>query len=262
MPFLDVEISLEGNKFVTNVNFNSNFSGIYTYFESCWPSTCKSRMIYNLVFCCFLIYSDYTKLPSQSLFLKEWIPSIIANVLKQFWIKYFSKKDGPQILTAEKRTLTLVLPFLGELSLQIWVNLQKTLLEGFKIDCKINIFFESQRDLLIISRFKNCLLYDLVSCNVHKFHCGRCNIFCYCETDRHLKIRSGEHTVIIPLTFSQFKCSVNSSICDCHLFFVIIVLPLTISSFWLMVPLRFYYKSKKAWKLNAIDQNLINTLAP
>ena len=42
-------------------------------------------------------------------------------------------------------------------------------------------------------RFKDRLPYDLVSCVVYKFQCGRRNASYYGETDRHLKVRSGEH---------------------------------------------------------------------
>ena len=36
----------------------------------------------------------------------------------------------------------------------------------------------------------------------------------YGETDRHLKIRSGEHIGILPLTFKKVKSSAESSIRD------------------------------------------------
>ena len=46
----------------------------------------------------------------------------------------------------------------------------------------------------------------------------KCNASYYGETDRHLKIRSGEHGGISPLTFKKAKPSVESSIRD-HLLF-------------------------------------------
>ena len=67
-------------------------------------------------------------------------------------------------------------------------------------------------------RFKDRLPYDLVSCVVYKFQCGRCNASYYGETDRHLKVRSGEHIGISPLTFKKVKPSAGSSMRD-HLLF-------------------------------------------
>ena len=57
-----------------------------------------------------------------------------------------------------------------------------------------------------------------MSCVVYKFQSRRCNASYYGETDRHLKIRSGEHGDISPLTFKKAKPSVESSIRD-HLLF-------------------------------------------
>ena len=67
-------------------------------------------------------------------------------------------------------------------------------------------------------RFKDHLPDNLVSCDVYKCQCGRCNASYYGETDRHLKVRSGEHISISPLTFKKVKPSAESSIRD-HLLF-------------------------------------------
>ena len=74
--------------------------------------------------------------------------------------------------------------------------------------------FQESRKSLEMSR----LPYDLVSCVVYKFQCGRCNASYYGETDRHFKLRSGEHIAISPLTFKYVKPSVKSSTRD-HLLF-------------------------------------------
>ena len=49
---------------------------------------------------------------------------------------------------------------------------------------------------------------------VYKYTCGRCNSTYYGETDRHLKVRSGEHIGISPLTFKKTKPSKESAIHD------------------------------------------------
>ena len=69
-----------------------------------------------------------------------------------------------------------------------------------------------------VFHFKDRLPYDLVSCVVYKFQCGRCNASYYGETDRRLKVGSGEHIDISPLTFEKVKPSAKSSIRD-HLLF-------------------------------------------
>ena len=80
--------------------------------------------------------------------------------------------------------------------------------------CKLQTVFKSQRKLSNIFRFKDHLPSDLVSGVVYKYTCGRCNSTYYGETDRHLKVRSGEHIGISPLTFKKTKPSKESAIRD------------------------------------------------
>ena len=115
----------------------------------------------------------------------------------------------PQLLTVEKKTLLLSLPYLGEISLRTRTKLRKSL-KGLRNSCKIQIVFKSQRKLSNVFRFKDRLPSDLV----YKYTCGRCSSTYYGETDRHLKIRSGEHIEISPLTFKKTKPSKESPIHD------------------------------------------------
>ena len=130
--------------------------------------------------------------------------SFIDKCFKTLLDQLFIKK--PQVLTVEKKTLTLVLPFLGNLSLQTKTKLQN-LLKRVLGCCKIQIVFKSQRNLSNVFRFKDRLPYELISRVVYKFQCGRCNSSYIGETDRHLKVRS-------PLTFNKVKPSAESSVCD------------------------------------------------
>ena len=123
----------------------------------------------------------------------------------------------PQVLTDEKKTLTLVPPFLGKLSLQTRTKLQKVLKRTLSCS-KIQIVFKNQINLSNVFHFKDRLPYHLMPCAVYKFRCGRCNASYYGKTDRRLKIRSGEHICISPWTFKKVKPSAKSSIRDQVLF--------------------------------------------
>ena len=71
LSFLDVEVSRDGNTFVTSVIVNSLlvvFIHILTVFL---PSTYKIGMIYTLVFRCFRICSDWNKFHKEIIFLKD-----------------------------------------------------------------------------------------------------------------------------------------------------------------------------------------------
>ena len=117
------------------------------------------------------------------------------------------------IYSVEKKTLFLSLPYLGEISLQTRTKLRKSL-KGLLNSCKLQIIFKSQRKLSNVFRFKDRLLSDLVSGVAYKYTWGRCNSTYYEETNRHLKVRSGEHIGISPLTFKKTKPSKESAIRD------------------------------------------------
>ena len=63
-------------------------------------------------------------------------------------------------------------------------------------------------------RFKDCVTYDLVSVVVYECTSARCSSFYYGETERHLKVRSGENIGILALTFKKTKPSKEISIRD------------------------------------------------
>ena len=137
--------------------------------------------------------------------------SLIDNCFKTFVNKLFIKH--PQLLTVEKKTLFLSLPYLGQISLQTTTKFRKSLKRSLN-SCKLEIVFKSQRKLSNVFRFKDGLPSDLVSRVVYKYTCGRCNSTYYGGTDRHLKVRSGEHIGISPLTFKKTKASKESAIRD------------------------------------------------
>ena len=208
--FLDIEVSPEKREFVTTVYRKPTFSGVYTHFESFLPTIYKFGMVYTLAYRCFKICSDWTKFHDELSFLKQvllkniYSLSFIDNCFKTFVDKLFIKRPELIVLklTVEKKILFLSLPYLGETSLQTRTKLRKSL-KGFLNSCKLQIDFKSQRKLPNVFRFKDRLPSDLVSGVVYKYMCGRCNCTYYGEPNRHLKVRSGEHIGISPLTLSK-----------------------------------------------------------
>ena len=68
-----------------------------------------------------------------------------------------------QVLTVEKKTLTIVLLFLGEWTPQTRTKLQHVLKITLAC-CKIQTFFKNQRNLSDVFCFKFRLPYDLLPC--------------------------------------------------------------------------------------------------
>ena len=134
----------------------------------------------------------------------------IDTFLKCFWIV---------LECSFQKSLTTLLPYLEDVSIQMRTKLRKSF-KGIFNCCKFWIVFKSQKKLANAFHFKDHLPFDLVSGVVYKYMCGRWDSFYYGETDRHLKVRSGEHIGISPLTFTKVKPSKKSAIHDhllnCH----------------------------------------------
>ena len=217
LSFLDVEVSRQQGKFVTSVYRKPTFSGVYTHFDSFLPEVYKVGMIYTLAYRCFKMCSDWAKFHEElnflkQVFLKNGYPLLfIDKCFKMVINKLVIKR--PQVTKVEKKTLILSLPYLGGIYLQTRTKLRKSF-KSILNCCKLQIVFKSQRKLANVFRFKDRLPFDLVSGVVYKYTCGRCNSSYYGETDIHLKVRSGEHIGISPLTFRKVKPSRESAIRD------------------------------------------------
>ena len=79
-----------------------------------------------------------------------------------------------KVITVPKKTLFLVLPYLGPLSFQTRTKLRKSL-KGILNYCKLQIVFKSQNKLAKAFRFKDNIPKELTSRVICKFQCGLCS---------------------------------------------------------------------------------------
>ena len=63
-------------------------------------------------------------------------------------------RSSPPLLTVKKREVTIVLPYLGKLSLQMVKRLQRTLAKHLS-NCNLRVIFKVQRRLQQCFRFKD-----------------------------------------------------------------------------------------------------------
>ena len=144
-------------------------------------------------------------------FFKKWEPfSFTDNCFKTFVDKLFIKRT--QLTTVENE-----ISFCHYHTLEKFPSKQTKLrksLKGLLNSCKLQIVSKSQRKLSNVCFSKDHLPFNLVSGMVYKFMCGRCSSTYYGETDRHLKVSSGKHIGISPLTIKETKPSKESAICN------------------------------------------------
>ena len=90
-------------------------------------------------------------------------------------------------LTIEKKSLVLVLPFLGSISLQTKTKLKKSLTNILNC-CTLQIVFKNKTRFGNNFHFKDQITKDLTSGVVYKYQCGLCNESYYGECMRHLML--------------------------------------------------------------------------
>ena len=221
LSFLDVNVFRENNMFVTNVYRKPTFSGIYTHFQSFIPKTYKFGLINSLLFRCFHLCSDLKKFHFEIEILKQILQKnkypieFIDETIKKFLDKIFTNRV--KILTVPKKDIIIILPFLGKMSLEIR-NKINHLIRSNTPYCRARVIFRSNCRLNMLFSFKDKISLFLRSNMVYKFKCGRCNTTYYGKTERHLKVRMGEHLGISALTGKKVKPDRESAIHE-HLLF-------------------------------------------
>ena len=114
--------------------------------------------------------------------------TLFIIVIKSLWIT--NNRIQEKVITVPKKTLFLVLPYLGPLSLQTRTKLRKSL-KGILNCCKLQTVFKSQDKLAKAFRFRDCIPKKFTSGVAYKFPCGLCNKSYYGESVRHLNVRIG-----------------------------------------------------------------------
>ena len=201
LPFLDVAVTRSDDGFITNLYRKGTFSGVFTNFFSFLFIQYKASLVSTLLFRCLhlsssteIFHKEVERLRgilAKNSYPLEFVDQCIASFLN----KIFKKKIP--VHTVEKRTETVVLPYLGRLSLEIRKRLRKYVNKHITC-CKLVVIFRSQRRLKTLFRFKDTIPRALQSYVLYRYTCGTCNCSYIGKTDRHCHIRWCEHLKITP----------------------------------------------------------------
>ena len=110
----------------------------------------------------------------------------------------------------ERKPLRLVLAYLGSIKAKTRNSLKDTL-HIYTLYFRLSL---NRKKVSNMFRFKDREPYDLVSGVVYEYTRARWNSSYYGDTERHLKIRFGEHLGISSLTFKKPKPPKKASIHD------------------------------------------------
>ena len=195
LPFVDVNIFRENEKFATNVYRKKTFSAVYTNFKSFIPETYKIGLITSLLFRCFSLCSDFIKFHHEidklkSILYKNSYPrDLIDKCIKEFLDKTLIPK--PVVSTVPKKDLIIALPYLGKLSFQIRTRINRIMKNKLSY-CNVQFVFQTKSKISNFCTFKYKIPSVLRSGIVYKFQCGSCSATSYGKTKRHFKVRMCE----------------------------------------------------------------------
>ena len=204
LPFLDVNVYRDADRFSSTVHRKVTFSGVYTNFDSFMPDTYKRGLVSTLLHRAFQITSSYKSLHEEveklkKIFTKNGYPSkFVDKCIFHFFNKIYEKRTS--VDNAEpKNEFMIVLPFLGSMSWKTKSTLIRSLRE-FVPSYKLKIVFKSSKRLSSYFHFKDSFPKSLMSGVIYKYTCAVCN-HCYIgSTKRFFEKRLEEHLHISALT--------------------------------------------------------------
>ena len=135
-----------------------------------------------------------------------WIDYLKAYNIDTCIKKFLNKLYLPKVveLTAAKKELILVLPYLGQQSFEIWNRIHCCLKKKAPVS-NFKVVYQSRKRLSTLFTFKDKINEILHSNLVYKFKCNICNDIYYSKTKRHFKVRACEHLGSMPLTEKKVK---------------------------------------------------------
>ena len=177
--FLDVKICREKDKFATSVFRKDTSSAVYTSFSSFVALEHKFGLVYRILHRSFTIASDFTKFHFEVETLKETLhrnaypTKFVDKCIVKFVNNVFVQK--PVVTTVPKLELTIVLPYIGNISSITKKRLNKCIGKRLKF-CKLKTIFQAGNRLRNYFRFKDRVPETLQSNFVYKFKRRSCTV--------------------------------------------------------------------------------------
>ena len=217
LSFIDVKITRQNKQIVTSIFCKATFSGVFTNYDSFISDTTKISLVHTFLFRFFKICSSMENFHIEVELLRSIFKcnNYPVNIIDQCIKKFFDKLYVPKqiVPTVPKKELLVVLPYLGTFSLNLRKRLYKSVSKSLP-QCNIKVIFQSKNRLSSFFKFKDSIPLHLRSHLIYKFQCSNCNITYYGETERHLKVRAGEHISTSPLTGKRVNNNKKSSVKD------------------------------------------------
>ena len=208
LPFLDVNVFRDADRFSSSVHRKDTFSGVYTHFESFIPDTYQRGLISTLLYRAHQISSTYKSLHEEvdnlkKIFRRNGYPSkFFDRCVFNFFNKVFEKRLP--VTTVPKKEFIMVLPYLGSTSLRTKNALIRSFNKLLPFS-KLKIVFKTSSRLSSWFSFKDKIPSSLMSGVIYRYTCAECNLCYIGSTKRYWEKRLEEHTHRSALTGGKLK---------------------------------------------------------
>ena len=197
LPFLDVKIYRDVNKFTTSVHRKDTFSGVFTNYTAFMPEVYKKGLISTLLYRAYMINSSLVTLHEEveklkGIFRKNGYPSsFLDRCIYRFFNKIHEKKVP--VCTVPKMEVSIILPFMGTTSTGVKNNLVRSFRNIIPF-CNVKVIFKTSNRLSSYFKYKDSFPKSLISHVLYKYTCARCNLSYVGMTARYWEKRLEEHT--------------------------------------------------------------------
>ena len=208
LPFLDVTVFRDADKFSSSVHRKDTFSGVYTNFRSFMPETYKKGLVSTLLYRAFMICSSFQSLHKEienlkKIFSKNGYPSkLVDRCIFNFFNKQYEEKIA--VDTVPKKEVVMILPFLGTTSWKTKNDLMRTFRKIIPF-CNVKIVYKTTRRLSSCFTFKDKFPKSLMSGVIYRYTCAECNLSYVGCTKRFWEKRLEEHICVSALTGKPLK---------------------------------------------------------
>ena len=199
LPFLDVKVFRDDDKFSTSVHRKDTFSGVFTNYTAFMPEVYKKGLISTLLYRAYMINSSLIGMHDEveklkTIFRKNGYPiSFIDNCIFKFFNKINETKVP--VHTVPKLEVSMFLPFLGTTSMCVRNNLIRSFRNILPF-CNIKVIFKTSNRLSSHFKFKDSFPNSLKSGVIYKYTCAKCTLSYIGYTARYWEKRLEEHTHI------------------------------------------------------------------
>ena len=215
LPFLDIKITMNDNRFITEVYRKPTFTGLGTSYFSNDNLIFKVNAIKTMLFRAFNISSSYTLFHNEVTFLKDFFHNngfptfLFQKYLKSFLNSIFNPK--PVHLIAPKLKMYIPIPYIGYLTEKMKTEIMKILQVRFP-QLNINLISSNKNSISNIFKHKEQLPVPMCSNIIYQYECQICKDLYIGSTIRHFQCRISEHLGISPRTKAQLSAPLFSSI--------------------------------------------------